>query len=269
MILFSALQCRLHCEPGFVSHRTPVVDCVDGKYEPAKPSTFVCQPAAALIFTQTGEVEIVSKTCSMALTHFREFSSHGRSASLLDRELVILGNDTLSGTGGNYITIQHPRDGLLAIKYTKESFPTRGSPFLHTALASQNRLTVIGGKYKTRAKLEQYTWIDINLKWEENNKGPFAPTFYSACTVKYAPNSFYVFGGAQTVKEVTSVRSTILHINTTSLLVKEVGNMKRPRMSLGCEVLSKGVFVLSGGYSNPSSPLDSICLLYTSDAADE
>ena len=29
-------------------------------------------------------------------------------------------------------------------------------------------------------------------------------------------------------------------------------------MSFGCEVLSKGVLVLSGGYSNPSSPLDSI-----------
>ena len=150
MILFSALQCRLHCEPGFVSHRTPVVDCVDGKYEPAKPSTFVCQPAAALIFTQSGEVEVVSKTCSMAFDGFRNFSGHGRSASLLDRELVILGNDTLSGTGGNYITIQHPRDGLLAIKYTKESFPTRGSPFLHTALQSQNKITVIGGKYTTR-----------------------------------------------------------------------------------------------------------------------
>ena len=258
MILFSALQCRLHCEPGFVSHRTPVVDCVDGKYEPAKPSTFVCQPAAALIFTQSGEVEVVSKTCSMAFDGFRNFSGHGRSASLLDRELVILGNDTLSGTGGTYITIQHPRDGLLAIKYTKESFPTRGSPFLHTALQSQNKITVIGGKYTTRAKLEQYNWIDIELKWDDSKKSPFAPKFFSACTVKDAQNSFYIFGGAQTVKEVTSVRKTILHINTTSLLVKQVGKMHKPRMSFGCEVLSKGVFLLSGGFSNPSSQLDSI-----------
>ena len=236
-----------------------MVDCVDGKYEPAKPSSFVCQPAAALIVTHTGEVEVISSSsCSMALDGFRNFSGHGRSASLLDNELVILGNDTLSGTGGNYITIQNPREGLLAMKYTIESFPTRGSPFHHTALQSENRMTVIGGKYRTRAKLEEYTWFDINLKWEESNKGPFAPKFFSACTVKDAQNSFYVFGGAQTLGEVTSVRNTILHINTSSLLVKEVGTMQKSRMSFGCAVFSKGVFLLSGGYSNPSSPLDSI-----------
>ena len=194
----------------------------------------------------------------MALTHFRNFSGHGRSASLLDRELIILGNKTLSGTGGNYITIQHPRDGLLAIKYTKESFPTRGSPFHHTALGSQNRMTVIGGKYKTRAKLEQYTWLDVDLKWEDSSKGPFSPNFFSACTIKAAQNSFYVFGGAQTLGEVTSVRKTILHINTVSLLVTQVGEMKRPRMSFGCEVLSKGVFLLSGGFSDQSNRLQSI-----------
>lgn len=243
-----------------MAHRTPVVVCVDGKYEPAKPSTFVCQPAAALIITQTGEMEVVAQTqlnCSMALPQFRNFSGHGRSASLLDNELVILGNDTLSGTGGNFITIQHPRDGLLAIKYTKESFPTRGSPYRHTALPSENKLTVMGGRYRTRAKLEQYSWIDINLKWEVNNE-PFKQNFFSACTVKVDRNSFFIFGGAQTLDKVTSVRNTILHINTTSLSVKEVGRMFKPRMALGCIFLSENVFLLSGGYSDASSPLQSI-----------
>ena len=230
-----------------------MVECVEGKYEPAKPSSFVCEPAAALIISRSGEVEVISDQCSMFLTHFRNFSGKGRTASLLDSELVVIGNETLSGNGGNFIRIQNPRDGLLAMKYIKQGFPTRGSPFLHTALASGNKLTVIGGKHKTRALLEEYSWLDINLKWEETNEH-FVPNFFSACTVNDKQNSFYIFGGAQTIERVTSVRKTILHVNTTSLLVKVFGQMERPRMDLGCEFLSEHLFLLSGGYSDPLQP---------------
>ena len=31
-IFYLALQCRLECEPGFVSQQTPLITCVDGKY---------------------------------------------------------------------------------------------------------------------------------------------------------------------------------------------------------------------------------------------
>ena len=123
----------------------------------------------------------------MFLTHFRPFSGQGRTASLLDSELVVIGNDTLSGTGGNFIAIQNPRDGLLAMNYTKESFPSRGSPFQHIALASENKLTLMGGKYKTSAKLEQFTWIDINLK-RKKDQSHFVANIFSACTVQEAHN---------------------------------------------------------------------------------
>ena len=38
----------------------PVVTCVDGRYEPMKPSLFSCQPAVALILTTKGEMELFS-----------------------------------------------------------------------------------------------------------------------------------------------------------------------------------------------------------------
>ena len=249
-----ALQCRLHCDPGYVSDRTPLTTCTEGSYEPAKPSSFVCQPAAALVITHTGEMEVLSESCSMPLTQFQNFSGHGRTATLLDNEIVLIGNDTLSGAEGYFIKIQRPRDGLLAVKYTKETFPTRGSPFWHSALPSENKLTLLGGKYKSRAKLEQNTWTDINLKWEGDKK-TFVPNFFSACTLKIAPNSFFVFGGAEQLNsKVVSVRNTILHINTTSHLVKEVGQMNKPRMAFGCEFLSEDEILLSGGYSNATNP---------------
>ena len=257
-LLFSALQCRLHCDPGYVSHRTPVVTCAEGRYTPAKPSSFVCQPAAALVFSHTGEVEVLSKKCSMALANSQDFSGHGRTASLLDKQIILIGNDTLSGSEGNFISIQNPRDGLLAMKYTKETFPTRGSPFQHTALSSENQLNLLGGRYKSRTRFEQSTWMDISLKWEESQNA-FVPKFFSACSVQNDTDSFYVFGGAETLdNKSTSVRDHILHINTTSLMVKLVGTMKKPRMAFGCEFLNKSCILLSGGYSDAANPLQSI-----------
>ena len=32
--LLSALQCRLDCNPGYVAHKTPIITCVRGKYQP-------------------------------------------------------------------------------------------------------------------------------------------------------------------------------------------------------------------------------------------
>ena len=33
-IIFSALQCRLECESGYVAQRTPLITCVNGEYAP-------------------------------------------------------------------------------------------------------------------------------------------------------------------------------------------------------------------------------------------
>ena len=30
----SALQCRLDCHPGYVAHKTPIITCVNGQYQP-------------------------------------------------------------------------------------------------------------------------------------------------------------------------------------------------------------------------------------------
>ena len=31
---FSALQCRLDCNPGYVAHKAPIITCVNGQYQP-------------------------------------------------------------------------------------------------------------------------------------------------------------------------------------------------------------------------------------------
>ena len=63
----------------------------------------------------------------MAIATFPKFAGIGRTASLLDEELLLLGDDYL-GTKGRYISIQKPRDGLLAMKYTVQELPLTQSP---------------------------------------------------------------------------------------------------------------------------------------------
>ena len=31
---FSVLQCRLDCHPGYMAHKTPIITCVKGRYQP-------------------------------------------------------------------------------------------------------------------------------------------------------------------------------------------------------------------------------------------
>ena len=141
----------------------------DPFYEPFKPSTFVCQPAAALIITKGGEIEVVSQECSVAIATFPKFQGIGRTSSLLNEELVILGDDDL-GTRGRYISIQKPREGLLALKYTVHDLPLRQTPHKHSSLVSRNTLTVVGGKFKSRGKLSKFAWTELSLKWENGSK---------------------------------------------------------------------------------------------------
>ena len=110
-----------------------------------KPSSFVCQPAGALIITQSGEIEVFSDKCSAFISTFRNFSGIARTLSLLDEELLLLGDDAL-GTKERYISIQKPRDGLLAMKYTVEELPLTQPLHRHSSLVSGNELTVVGGQ---------------------------------------------------------------------------------------------------------------------------
>ena len=101
----------------------------------------------------------------MAIATFSKFSGIGRTSTLLDNELLLLGDDDL-GTRGRYISIQEPRDGLLAMKYTLQDLPLTQSPHHHSSLLSRNKLTVVGGKFKSRGKLSKFTWTELSLKWE-------------------------------------------------------------------------------------------------------
>ena len=190
------------------------------------------------------------------LATFPKFAGTGRTASLLDEELLLLGDDDL-GTKGRYISIQKPRDGLLAIKYTVHDLPLTQSPHQHSRMVSRNTLTVVGGKFKSRGQLSKFTWTELSLKWENGSK--YIPNFAAACSVKLGVDVHIVIGGEGTVDGQQVSGRQVVKLNTTNLIATELNPITHGRVSHDCELLNQSVILVSGGLAqkgaNPSEVL--------------
>ena len=168
----------------------------------------------------------------------------GRTSSLLDEEILLLGDDDL-GTKGRYISIQKPRDGLLAMKYTIHDLPLRQSPHQHSSLVSRNTLTVVGGKFKSRGRLSKFTWTELSLKWENGSK--YTPAFSNACSVKVGIDEHIIFGGERKVDGQTIGMKQVVKINTKEEIAFELNPMIHSRVSHDCQLLGKSIVIVSGG----------------------
>ena len=181
----------------------------------------------------------------MRIAEFPKFGGEGRTASFLDEELILLGNDGF-GTKGSYITIQRPRDGLLAMKYTINDFPLKHFPHQHASLVSRNSLAVLGGKFKSRALLSKYTWTELPLFW--NNGSRFYPNQINSCDIKLAPDLHIIFGGGQRGKDLLVHGSShVLRINTTDHSVSELQPLTLGRLSHSCQLVTNNIVLVSGG----------------------
>ena len=183
----------------------------------------------------------------MAFPAFPKFAGIGRTSSLLDEELLILGNDFL-GTVRRYISIQKPRDGLLAMKYSIHDLPLTQSPHRHSSLVTRNTLTVVGGKFKSRGKLSKFTWTELSLNWE--NGTTFNPEITDACTVKLGIDMHIIFGGQRKVNEQQISVRQVVKINTTEEVAYELNPMNQSRVSHDCELINSSVVLVSGGLAH-------------------
>ena len=183
----------------------------------------------------------------MAFPAFPKFAGIGRTSSLLDEELLILGNDYL-GTVRRYISIQKPRDGLLALKYSIHDLPLTQSPHHHSSLVSRNTLRVVGGKFKSRGKLSKFTWTELSLNWE--NGTAFSPEITDACTVKLGVDMHILFGGQRKVGDRQISVRQVVKINTTEEVAYELNPMNQSRVSHDCELINSSVVLVSGGLNH-------------------
>ena len=213
-------------------------------HQPFQPSAFVCEPAAVLVFSQEGEVEVVSLQCSLPITTFPKFGGICRTAAMTDEEVLLLGNDDM-GVKRRYISIQKPREGLLAMKYTVEDLPLTHSPHEHSSLVSGNALTVLGGKFKSRGRLSKFTWTELSLKWNDGTK--YIPAFIAACSVKVSADLHIIIGGNKRVdgKEVSTRQ--VVKIDTSKEIVYELKPITKNRVFHSCQLLKNNLILVTGG----------------------
>ena len=223
-----------------------------------KPSSFVCQPAVALIAFNDGQLEVFSKDkrCNQQLiniSQFSSFSTSGQTLDLLDDQLVLMGDAKL-GTSWKYIRIHSPRDGLLSIKFGKETSPIKGSPHRHTSYSNGNKLVVLGGEQNTKVKLEKNTWKELKLRWK--NQTDFSGYSSAACQVKLQKNIHLLIGGVQHGKSLGQATKAVFKINITEETVEEWPPILFQRAHHSCELLDGSVVLISGGTSKETTLKD-------------
>ena len=211
-------------------------------YEPFEPTSYVCQPAAALFITKAGEVEIFSRECSKLITRlFPKYSGTGWTLSLLDKKIILLGHGD-PGSNSNqedtFVSIDNHRDGLFAMKHSEKKVLFDGAPFEHVSLVSRNELFVLGGEYQTNRKYtKDGDWKKTSLKQDGSN---FLPDFIAACSVKIDVNVHIIFGGKKSPKGV-------IKIDTDLEEATEMKPTSLERDFHSCQLVSNKIVILSGG----------------------
>ena len=231
----------------------------------------------ALIFSSRGEVEVFSQNqkCNHRIVDvdFPTFGGQGRSIDLLDEQLVLLGDSKSKFAGKfEYKSIQHPRKGLLGMKFTKEVSPIGNSPIWHTSHIYGNQLLAVGGEFQSKAQLSNTVWHGLNLRWRNGTR--FSRFAIGACKVKLAKDVFFLIGGAERVKESTVEMNTVLRLNITEETVEEFPPIKRNRAFHACEVFdvsedldgSEQRILISGGTEGGVTLADEVYSLTTNES---
>ena len=152
-------------------------------------------------------MEIFSRECSKLITRlFPKYSGTGRTLSLLDEKIFLIGNGD-PGSNPNqedtYVTIENPREGLFGMKYTERQVLSDGTPYQHVSLVSKNELFVLGGEFETNRKYTQSGfWIKTSFKQDGSF---FHPKFIASCAVKIDISMHIIFGGKSSAKRVVKI----------------------------------------------------------------
>ena len=190
-------------------------------------------------------MEIFSRECSKLITRlFPKYSGTGRTLSLLDEKIFLIGNGD-PGSNPNqedtYVTIENPREGLYGMKYTEKQVLSDGTPYQHVSLVSKNELFVLGGEYQTNRK---YSYSRIWKKTSFKLNGlTFRPNFIASCSVKTDISVHIIFGGKNSAKRVVK-------IDTDLEEAYEMKPLNLERMSHGCQLLTSSIVLLSGGLTS-------------------
>ena len=245
------LQCHLECQPGFVPNLPPSISCVRGKFEPAKPSSFLCEQAALLLLSKENELEVFnpknSRKCNKKLKNSPPSGGNGMSISLFKSHLVIAGFQTEDGSW-RYNTLSNPRSSLLAAAWNTTKTIGEEAPTFHTSYTFARSLVLIRGDAKPPLKLDMDrvgnkdgSWVRIEYKNETSS----ANNILTPCGIKTDLKTFMTFGGSMQVDG--EVVATVLVYNLETEEIKELPPMKFSRVDHACSLIDQRRVLITGG----------------------
>ena len=235
-----------------MSQWAPLVTCVYGRYEPSKPSLFTCEPAVALLVSKSGEMEVFSSNakCNRKLNNIPQASFEGHTVNLLDNKLILGALlYTASHDSWSYLSLEDPRSGLLANKWTHTTTMTQEAPGFHTSFVHDKDLVYLGGKHNIQTKLqngrvESGEWNIFTLLWKNGTE--FNDIKSSACQVKINKNMFLVIGG-HTNRGSFAASSQVLLVDMNKQSVQELQGLKYARTYHACASIDENKILVSGG----------------------
>ena len=244
------LQCHLECQPGHVPNLPPSITCVRGKFEPAKPSEFVCEPAALLMLSRENELSVFTpkegKKCNKKLPNTPPSVEPGMSISLFKNHLVIAGFQT-EDASWKYHTLADARGSLLAATWNTTATIGEEAPKDHTSYTFARSLVLVRGEGKEPMKLDMDrignkngSWVQIKFK----NETSLVNDIVTQCGVKTNWRTFITFGGRRQNGEVVPL---VLIYNKETEEMKELPPMKYGRTNHACVLVDHRRVLITGG----------------------
>ena len=242
------MQCRLLCDPGFVSDIAPLFECTGGRYQPIHPTLFKCEPAVALLVSDIGEREILSAgestNCDQLLKPIPNMDMSGHSIDLLDNHLILAATAIENDNNWKYLSLRNPRAGLLTNKWTETLVGGQNAPKNHITFTYDKNLLYFGGDFKAQSLLqngrsESGEWTLLKLLNRTDNQ-PFDTFTSHACSAKLDRNRFLVLGGTYTSdKGEESVLADVFEVDIFDRKVQKLGVMKHARTQHACTMIPK------------------------------
>ena len=225
---------------------------MNGRYEPSKPSLFTCEPAVALLVSKSGEMEVFSSNakCNRKLNNIPQASFEGHTVNLLDNKLILGALFyTESQDSWSYLSLEDPRSGLLANRWTHTTTMTQEAPGFHTSFVHDKDLVYLGGKHNIQTKLqngrvESGEWNIFTLLWK--NGTAFNDVKSSSCHIKINKNTFLVLGGHRS-RDSDAASSQVLLVDMKEQSVQELQGLKYARTYHSCASVDGNKILVSGG----------------------
>ena len=262
---FADYGCRLECDHGFVSDYSPIVSCIEGKYNPTEAYKFKCEPAIALAISTDGQMEMVSETCNKLIPNIPDgMTLEGHSLDLID-DRIVLGPVNVDQEKWMQYSLAGVRGGsILGAQWESVMVFTTNVPQNHISTVHNGELFYIGGKNKAQLVLknvEKGDWNTFNMIQKDSKfQNSFLDNFVTdSCSVKHSNNELFILGGVD-ANDLTQALTQVRKINMNDKGVLNNGNLKFSRslhacetvtleITIGNQVVSKKVILVSGGVS--------------------